>query len=64
MARVVPPGWVRLTCDDPAADLPMLLGSEPPRLTGGFGGWEITARPQQTGMTTWRARSPSSSRCR
>lgn len=54
----VPPGWVRLTCDDPAADLTLLLGAEPPKITGGLGGWEVTARPRQVGMTTWQGSEP------
>lgn len=57
-ATRVPPGWVRISCDDPAADLLLLLGPEPPKITGGLGGWEITARPRQISMTTWQGTEP------
>jgi hypothetical protein len=58
MAVHVPPGWVRLTCDDPAADLTLLLGPEPVRITGGLGGWAVTGRPRQVAMTTWEGTEP------
>ena len=54
----VPHGHIRLSCDDPAADLVLLLGPEPPRITGGLGGWEITGRPRQISMTTWQGTEP------
>jgi hypothetical protein len=58
MALSVPYGHVRLTCDDPPADLLLLLGEGAPRLTAGLGGWEITARPRQIAMTTWQGSEP------
>lgn len=58
MALTVPHGHVRLTCDDPAADLLLLLGEGAPRITAGLGGWEITARPRQVAMTTWQGSEP------
>jgi hypothetical protein len=54
----LPHGTVRLTCDDPALNLVVLMGEEPPKLTGGMGGWEVTARPRQVGMTTWAGVEP------
>lgn len=54
----VPPGYVRLTCDDPPLDVYALLGEGSPHYTGGFGGWEITARPRQKGMTIWQGTEP------
>jgi hypothetical protein len=58
MANTVAPGWVRITCDDPAADLTLRLGPEPLKITGGLGGWEVTGRPRQVGMTTWAGVEP------
>lgn len=60
MATVHPPrpGWVRLQCDDPPLDLTVLLGEGSPRLSNGVGGWEVTARPRQVGMTTWAGVEP------
>jgi hypothetical protein len=55
---VVPPGFVRLACDDPPLNLLVLLGESPPRVTGGVGGWEVTGRPRQVGMTTWEGVEP------
>ena len=54
----VPPGYVRLTCDDPPLDVVVLLGPEPVRINAGLGGWEVTARPRQVGMTTWAGVEP------
>jgi hypothetical protein len=54
----LPPNYVRVTCDDPKLNVVALLGEEPARLTGGFGGWEVSARPRQVGMTTWTGVEP------
>jgi hypothetical protein len=35
-----------------------LLGPEPPKITGASGGWDVTARPRQVGMTTWTGVEP------
>jgi hypothetical protein len=51
-------GFVRLTCDDPKLRLTVRLGPEPVRITGGVGGWEVSARPRQVGMTTWAGVEP------
>lgn len=51
-------GTVRITCDDPQKDLVVLLGTDPPKITGGVGGWDVTARPRQVGMTTWGGVEP------
>jgi hypothetical protein len=54
----VPHGHVRLVCDDPHANLVLLLGPEAPQLGAGVGGWEVTNRPRQVGMTTWAGVEP------
>jgi hypothetical protein len=54
----VRPGYVRLRCDDPPLDAVVLLGPEAVRVTAGFGGWEVTARPRMVGMTTWEGSEP------
>jgi hypothetical protein len=51
-------GYVRLICDDPHADVRCLMGADPPKITGGIGGWEIVARPRQVSMTTWAGVEP------
>ena len=53
-----PPGHVMLACNSPKLVMVFLLGSEPIKLTGGFGGWEVTGRPRQVGMTTWAGVEP------
>ena len=58
MSDPLPPGYVRLTCGDPALDLVCLLGPEPPQLSGGVGGWSVVARPREVGMTVWEGSEP------
>lgn len=55
---ILRPGYVSLMCDDPALNLVVLLGPDPVHITGGVGGWEVTARPRQIGMTTWTGVEP------
>jgi hypothetical protein len=54
----VAPGYVRLTCGDPAFALVTLLGEEAPQLSGGFGGWNVIGRPRDVGMTVWDGVEP------
>lgn len=54
----LPHGAVRISCDDPSANLILALGAESPKITGGVGGWEITGRPRQVSMTTWAGVEP------
>ena len=58
MSSTLPYGHVRITCDDPHVEIVALLSDEPIRYTGGFGGWDVTGRPRQTGMTTWSGQEP------
>lgn len=58
MSVRVPYGHVRLTCEHPATDLLLLLGADAPKITAGTGGWEVTGRPRQVGMTTWAGVEP------
>ena len=55
---ILRPGYVRIVCDDPQLSLVVLLGPEPVRLTAGVGGWEVTPRPRQVGMTSWAGVEP------
>lgn len=58
MADDVASGWVRLTCSDPKFDRTFRLGVDPPKVSGGVGGWEIVTRPRQVGMTVWQGVEP------
>lgn len=42
------------------APLLTVVGSlgDPPRVTGGYGGWEIVDRPRRVGITQWMGREP------
>jgi hypothetical protein len=51
-------GWVRLSCVNPPLNEVIRLGPEPPKISGGFGGWETTQRPKAVGMTTWSGVPP------
>ena len=57
-APVPPPGCVQIYCADPPRGLIVLLGSDPVKLTGGGGGWEVVNRPAQTAMTLWQGGDP------
>ena len=54
----VTPGYVRLRCSDPSLNIVVLLGPEPVTINAGVGGWAVTARPRQVGMTTWEGVEP------
>ena len=54
----IPAGYCRVSCQDPNLNLVGLLGPESPRLTGGFGGWDVVNRPRQVGMTVWNGVDP------
>jgi hypothetical protein len=57
--RLKPPqGYVGLLCDEPPLSLLALFGETAPTLSEGGGGWEVTERPQQVGMTTWKGSPP------
>jgi LysM repeat protein len=53
-----PAGWVRILCSNPFLNLIALIGPENPRVTDGVGGWVVTPRPRQSGMTTWEGNQP------
>ena len=36
----------------------MLRGQAMPTMTGGGGGWQITARPRRVSLTQWKGRDP------
>jgi hypothetical protein len=57
-SHAIPAGHVRLLCDDPALNLVVLMGEDSPRVSSGVGGWEVTQRPRQVGMTTWDGVEP------
>lgn len=59
-ARTRPVGGsrVQLRCGNPALNLVVYLGPDPPTISGGFGGWEVTQRPRAVGMTTWAGVPP------
>lgn len=36
----------------------VLRGTDPPKMTGGGGGWSVEDRPRRVGLTVWKGRSP------
>jgi hypothetical protein len=52
------PGFVRLRSTNPPLNVYARLGPDAPKLTGGFGGWEVTQRPRDVGMTVWQGVPP------
>lgn len=55
---VVPAGWVGLLCDNPPMRLLVRFGEDAPEVSDGLGGWDVTDRPQQVSMTTWKGNNP------
>lgn len=55
-ANSVPVGWVAFVSY--FAAIPMLLGEGAVRPTAGYGGWEITERPGDVGVTDWEGVEP------
>jgi len=58
MAQGVPTGQVRLINQDAKFDQTLLLGEEPPKVTGGGESWDIVERPRQVAMTVYKGRQP------
>lgn len=52
------PGHVRLTSRNRKVNIKGWIDETNPRLTGGWGGWEVTERPRQVGVTTWKGVEP------
>ena len=50
-------GSVRISSTDPEVSVTALLLETPPRLSGGYGGWEQIRRHKRTALTEWRGRS-------
>ena len=58
MAQGVPTGYVRLINSDAKFDQTLLLGEQPPKVTGGGDLWDIVERPRQVAMTIYKGREP------
>lgn len=57
---LAPSGWVGLVSDNPPMRLLARLSEDEPEVGDGLGGWDITDRPQQVAMTTWKGNAPYS----
>lgn len=45
--------YVTLTTEKPALSVTALRGEEPPRIVGGYGGWEQVDRPGRASLVQW-----------
>ncbi len=54
----VPPGYVRVTCTDPAFVMVGLMAEDLSNLTAGAGGWNLIERPREVSMTVWGGVEP------
>jgi hypothetical protein len=52
------PPYVTFTSKKPALSVSAFFGTEPPRITAGYGGWEKVARPRRQALTHWVGRDP------
>lgn len=58
---IVPPGMVRIKSVSGAVGKQQLyrpLGPMKPRVVSGYGGWQVTQRPRDIGLTDWIGREP------
>jgi len=46
------------TVSAPKLSVTCLMGADPPKPTGGYGGWEIVPRPRRVALTQWTGREP------
>lgn len=53
------PGGIHVTfTSDNGLQITALRGEGPPQLSGGYGGWEVVARPHKISVTNWIGRDP------
>lgn len=50
--------FVVLSSANPAISVRLPLDATPPAVTGGYGGWEMVARPRRAALTQWKGREP------
>lgn len=51
-------GYIRIVCDDPIVQVLHLRLDAPPKVTGGYGGWEVTKRPRSVAMVEYEGHDP------
>lgn len=49
---------VTITSTRPSLIVTAWLGQDPPTVTGGYGGWDIVARPRRQSLTAWKGHEP------
>lgn len=49
---------IRTTKPGPGLAITAWLNEAGPTVTGGYGGWEVVARPRRVAITQWRGREP------
>ena len=52
------PGWVQISASRPSVKVVCRLDAEPPKIVGGYGGWEMVDRPRRVAVTVWEGRQP------
>ena len=51
-------GQITFRCNVLDLSVVVWMGDDPPKVTGGYGGWEIIERPRRTAVTQWQGREP------
>lgn len=54
----IPAGAVLIESDNPRLSVLSSLGTVKPRVTSNYGGWQVTARQKEIGLTDWVGRDP------
>lgn len=61
-AKAASPGGekrqVTITSESPNLSVTAWLGLDPPQITGGYGGWDVVARPNRQALTVWKGYNP------
>lgn len=56
--HIIDVGYVYLESDDPKLSVHASLGTVKPHVVSNYGGWQVTARPKDVGLTDWMGRDP------
>jgi hypothetical protein len=54
----MPAGKLEFRSNIPRHSVVCWMGNDPPKISAGYGGWEVVERPRRAGLTQWTGREP------